>query len=56
MRSLYMTGPPAAAQCSLAPGQSGLADAASAFCPGGDRSFHAYSCTHTLEQHTKNKQ
>lgn len=51
MRSLYMTGPLAGAQRSLAPGQSGLADAASASCPGGDHSFRAYSRTHTLEEH-----
>lgn len=51
MRSLYMTGPPAGAQHSLALVQSGLADAASASYPGGDHSFHAYSHTHTLEQH-----
>lgn len=52
MHSLYMTGPPAGAQSSLAQGQSGLADAAFASCPGGDHSFHAYSRRHTLEQHT----
>lgn len=51
MHSLYMTGPPAGAQRSLALGQSGLADAASASCPGGDHSFHACSHRHTLEQH-----
>lgn len=53
MHSLYMTGPPAGAQRSLAPVQSGLADAASASCPGGGHSFHAYSHTHTLKQHTR---
>lgn len=52
MRSLYMTGPPAGAQHSLALVQSGLADAASASCPGGDHSFHAYSHTHTHSSHT----
>lgn len=55
MNSLYMTGPPAGGQHSLAPGQSGLADAASASCPGGGHSFHAYSHTHTLKQHTNRK-
>lgn len=56
MRSLYMTGPPAGAQCSLALGQSGLADAASASCPGGDHSFRAYSHTHTLEPHKTHRE
>ena len=51
MRSLYMIGLLVGAQSSQAPGQSGLADAASAFCPGGDRSSHACSHTRTLKQH-----
>lgn len=53
--SRYSTGPPAAARHSLVPGQSGLADAASASCPGGARSSHACSHTHTLQKTTDSK-
>lgn len=50
-----MTGQPVGALNSRARVQSGLADAASASCPGGGHSFHACSHTHTLKEHTNRK-
>lgn len=50
-----MTGPPAGALNSRARVQSGLADAASASCPGGGHSFRACSHTRTLKEHTNGK-
>lgn len=49
MHSLCMIGPPAEGQRSLALGQNGPADAASASCPDMGRSFHVYSHRHKLE-------